>query len=244
MIRLRSKCSALPSQTKRSTRFPSSGTSRISPVSGANMFASEHSRSSGKNGSAGGAVLRQVQYRYTPGFRGKSGCSAMPSSPRSEFLFTPRSRTVPATTPSTTRCTLPVSFSITSMSFCARNARPIGRSNPEATVRTRRFGSSICGAAPWARAPSWTTSATATGPVTQHIRFNKTRRRLISTSPSSSGRAISIPAHAIERARESPRDCCVEVTGRAVAAGKWLTTGVTARPALPRVRAPGSDVCL
>src|SRR5213594_3523147 len=53
MIRLWSKVRVEPFQTNRSTRFPRSGTSSTLPLSAANILASRHVRSSGKNGSAG-----------------------------------------------------------------------------------------------------------------------------------------------------------------------------------------------
>ena len=53
-----------------------------------------HSGSVGKNGlAAGGGGAWHVQYRYTPGLAGKLGCNAIPSRPRSDALFTPRSST-------------------------------------------------------------------------------------------------------------------------------------------------------
>src|SRR5919197_419363 len=70
----------------------------------------------------------------------------IPSSPRSEKLFTGRVRTV-WTTPSTTCCTFPVAFSSTKKSFGPRKAMLVGWSRPETTVLTLRFGSTIVGPA-------------------------------------------------------------------------------------------------
>src|SRR5215216_3908107 len=122
---LRAKLRDEPSQTYRSTRLPSSGVWLSTAVSA--------------------SVELSVQYRYTPGLAGKSGCRAIPSSPRSDPEFTARSRTVPCTTPSTTRWTRPVAFSSTSMSLAARKARLVGWLKPSTTVRTPRLGSSITG---------------------------------------------------------------------------------------------------
>jgi hypothetical protein len=64
MIRLRSNVSVEPFQMKRSTRFPSRGTARMSPVSAPSSGVSEHRVAVGKNGSSGGGGgARHVQKR-------------------------------------------------------------------------------------------------------------------------------------------------------------------------------------
>src|SRR5262245_66642122 len=98
-----------------------------------------------KSGGVGEVAVRQVQYRYTNGVVGKFGCRAMPSSPRSELLFTARSIAVLAIAPLTTCWTLPVAFSRTSISFGPMNARLVGWLNPDAAVRTSRRGSTTVG---------------------------------------------------------------------------------------------------
>src|SRR5262249_16427168 len=69
----------------------------------------------------------------------------MPRRPRSELKLTPRSKTVLCTAPFTTRFTLPVFFSRTSISLLPRNAMLIGVTSPDTTVFTARLGSSIVG---------------------------------------------------------------------------------------------------
>ena len=117
----------VPFQTNRSTRLPSSGTSRIT---------SESAPSSGV--SAHGIERREERIRRRrrepcSSRRGRRSCSArnsgwsaMPSSPRSEKLFTPRSSTVAPIVPFWTRRTWPVIFSMTNHSVFDRNATPIG----------------------------------------------------------------------------------------------------------------------
>ena len=124
-MRVRSNVSAEPFQTKRSSRFPSKGTS-------VPEFESTPDKVS-------------LQNRYTNPFTMKFRWSAIPSKPRSEFELTARSRTGPSTTPLRMRITRPVAFSLTSMSFAPMNARPVGWLRPVATVRTARFGSTTVG---------------------------------------------------------------------------------------------------
>jgi hypothetical protein len=69
----------------------------------------------------------------------------MPSSPRSEELFTAKSRTVELTTPSITLFTCPVFFSSTSMSLAPRNAMLTGVVSPVTTARTSSVGTSMVG---------------------------------------------------------------------------------------------------
>lgn len=75
----------------------------------------------------------------------------MPSRPRSDAEFTLRSSTGPCRFPFSTRCTLPLAFSNTKMSFGPRNAILVGWSSPVTTVLTMRLSSSIVGdaAAGW-----------------------------------------------------------------------------------------------
>src|SRR5207302_2102893 len=134
-MRLRSNVSVDPSQMNRSTRLPRRGTCEISAVSSPNM----------ESQSAPAAGPRHVQQRYTKPLFAKSGCSAMPSRPRSEAELTARSSTTPCSAPFTTRLTWPVLFSSTRKSFGPRNAMPVGWVRPDTTVRTERFGSSIRG---------------------------------------------------------------------------------------------------
>ena len=86
----------------------------------------------------------------------------MPRRPRSDALFTARSRTVLCTVPFTTRWTLPVAFSSTNMSLGPMNAMLIGWSRPETAVRTARSGSTTLGAAS-ARPGRTSTAARASG---------------------------------------------------------------------------------
>src|SRR5919106_1324460 len=72
----------------------------------------------------------------------------MPSRPPPHPVFTARSTAVPMTVPSTTRCTRPVAFSSTSMSFGPRKAMLVGVTSPAAAVRTASSGSTTDGAAP------------------------------------------------------------------------------------------------
>src|SRR5262245_30857947 len=76
----------------------------------------------------------------------------MPSRPRSEKLFTGRSRAVLWTAPFTTLFTRPVFFSVTRTSFGPRKATPVGRSSPVATGRTPSRESVISGPGSWAEA--------------------------------------------------------------------------------------------
>src|SRR5207247_4674544 len=109
-------------QTYRSTRFPSTGTSAMSLLTMPDLLC--------------------VQYRYTPCVLLKFGCSAIPSSPRSDALLTGRLSTVLAL-PLTTRWTVPAAFWSTKKSFDPRNAMLVGWSRPETTVLTDRLESSI-----------------------------------------------------------------------------------------------------
>jgi hypothetical protein len=129
-----------PSHTKRSTRFPSSGTLPFTFVSS--------------------PIELSVQYRYTQPLTRTLLSSAMLSSPRSEFEFTARSSTGSGRkTPSMTRRTCSLAFWLTRMSFSPMKAIPVGWLSPNVTVRTARSGSSTSGGPVWASAACGSTSA-------------------------------------------------------------------------------------
>jgi hypothetical protein len=69
----------------------------------------------------------------------------MLNRPRSTAKLTGSVSTGPWMTPSTTRCTLPVLFSVTSRSSGPRNATPVGSVSPLTTVLSARCGSSSDG---------------------------------------------------------------------------------------------------
>jgi hypothetical protein len=124
---LRSKVSVELLQRNRSTRLASRSTAVLLLLSA--------------------PVLLSLQNRYTNPLLAKFGCSAIPSSPRSEFELTLRSSTGAAwTVPPTTRLTRPLAFSSTSASPGAMNAIETGWLRPEAAVRTPRLGSTTSGA--------------------------------------------------------------------------------------------------
>src|SRR5438270_587240 len=127
-------------------RLPRSGTAKILVESAPSSGVSAHSVSVGKYGfSAGGGGAWHVQYKYTPGFVGKFGCSAIPNNPRSDEEFTARSIAVFCTAPFTTCLTLPVLFSNTRNSLLPRNAIDVGVVRPVTTACTVKFGSVTLG---------------------------------------------------------------------------------------------------
>jgi hypothetical protein len=69
--------------------------------------------------------------------------------PRSDELFTPRSRTVLLTAPLLTSLTCPLAFSRTRNWLVPMNAIEVGWVRPDATVLTLRLGTSMVGP-PWA----------------------------------------------------------------------------------------------
>src|SRR4051812_1659903 len=94
----------------------------MSVVSAPSAGVSGHSVAVGTNGfEAGGGGAWHVQYRYTPGLPGKSGCSAMPRSPRSDAELTARSSTVLWTAPFTT-CAAQIVCKIIGAGFVQRTS--------------------------------------------------------------------------------------------------------------------------
>src|SRR5262245_59600699 len=168
-------------QTNRSTWFPRSAVSSAFPLSAPSGGVGGHSIC-GVFG-VGAAAVRHVQYRYTQCVLAKSGCSAMPSSPRSELLFTARSSAVAVTEPLTTRLICPVAFSVIRKSFAPRKAIVTGWFRFDTTVRTLRLLSKTTGplCAVTSPPPEIISPARSTGAVIiahRHARDLETNRPL------------------------------------------------------------------
>ena len=121
------------------------------------------------------------------------GCSAMPSNPRSEKLLTPRSRIVAPMTPSSSRRTWPVFFSMTSHSSSERNARPMGVMKPPAAVRTARLGTVMVGAGGSCARPTRGTSmlaAASSHTETDRARCGRPRRACVIWKPPWNERSV------------------------------------------------------